>query len=109
MQRKKNKSVCSSRSRSPACPPWCAEGEKEEKQRRGSRRTGERKNRGREKPKYPTTEIKVLTRDPSELRIKHVNTKTVAFQRDLRIRGLRSTIKATVQKLKIFVNSGASF
>jgi hypothetical protein len=33
----------------------------------------------------------------------------VVFRQDLRIRGLRSTIRATVQKVKFFVNSGASF
>jgi hypothetical protein len=38
-----------------------------------------------------------------------VNSKTVAFQRDLHIRGLRSTIRATVQKVKFLINSGASF
>jgi hypothetical protein len=54
-------------------------------------------------------EIKLSIRDPSDLRIKHVNSKTVAFQRDLRIHGLRSTIRATVQKVKFLVNSGASF
>jgi hypothetical protein len=31
-----------------------------------------------------------------------VNSKTIAFQRDLRIRGLRSTIRATVQKVNFF-------
>jgi hypothetical protein len=55
------------------------------------------------------TEIKLLTRDPSDLRIKHVNIKTVALRRDLRIRGLRSIIRLTVQKVKFSVNSGASF
>jgi hypothetical protein len=38
-----------------------------------------------------------------------VNSKTVAFRRDLRIRGLRSTIGAMVQKVKFSVNSGVSF
>jgi hypothetical protein len=55
------------------------------------------------------TEIKLLTRDPSDIRIKHVNIKAVAFRRDLRIRGLRSIIRATVQKVKFLVNSRASF
>jgi hypothetical protein len=32
-----------------------------------------------------------------------VNIKTVVFQRDLRIRGLRSTIGATVQKVKFWL------
>jgi hypothetical protein len=40
--------------------------------------------------------------DPSNLRIKHVNIKTVAFRRYLRIRGLRSTIGVTVQKVKFW-------
>jgi hypothetical protein len=38
-----------------------------------------------------------------------VNVKTVAFRRDLRIRCLRSTIRATVQKVQFSVNSRASF
>jgi hypothetical protein len=33
----------------------------------------------------------------------------VTFRWDLRIRGLRLTIRATVQKVKFFINSGASF
>jgi hypothetical protein len=52
---------------------------------------------------------KLIIRDPSDLRIKHVNSKTVAFRRDLHIRGLRSTIRVMVQKVKFLVNSGASF
>jgi hypothetical protein len=52
---------------------------------------------------------KLFIRDPSDLRMKHVNSKTVTFQRDLRILGLRSTIRVTVQKVKFFVNSGACF
>jgi hypothetical protein len=52
---------------------------------------------------------KLFIRNPSDIRIKHVNSKMVAFQRDLRIRSLRSTIGATVQKVKFSVNSGASF
>jgi hypothetical protein len=61
------------------------------------------------KPKHPTVKNKLFIRDPSDLRIKHVNSKTAAFRRDLRIRGLRSTIGATVQKVKFSINSGASF
>jgi hypothetical protein len=41
-------------------------------------------------------EIKLLIRDSSDLRIKHVNIKTDAFRRDIRIRGLRSPIGAMV-------------
>jgi hypothetical protein len=48
-------------------------------------------------------------RDPFDLRIKHVNSKMAAFRRDLRIRGLRSIIRATVQKVNFLVNSRASF
>jgi hypothetical protein len=47
--------------------------------------------------------------DSSDLRIKHVNSKMVVFRRYLRIHGLRSTIRAMVQKVKFLVNSGASF
>jgi hypothetical protein len=54
-------------------------------------------------------EIKLLTHDSSDLRIKHVNIKTVALRRDLRIRGLRSTTRATAQNVKFSINSGASF
>jgi hypothetical protein len=54
-------------------------------------------------------EIKLLIRDPSDLWIKHVNSKTIAFRWDLHICGLRSTIRATVQKVKFLINSGASF
>jgi hypothetical protein len=46
--------------------------------------------------------------DLSDLRIKYVNSKMTVFRRDLRIRGLRSTIGATYQKVKFSVNSGAS-
>jgi hypothetical protein len=46
--------------------------------------------------------IKLLIRDPSDLRIKHVNIKTVAFRRDLRIHVLRSPIRAMVQKVKFW-------
>jgi hypothetical protein len=50
-------------------------------------------------------EIKLLIRDPSDLRIKHVHIKTDAFQQDLHIRGLRSTIRAMDQKVSFLVNS----
>jgi hypothetical protein len=40
--------------------------------------------------------------DSSDLRIMHVSSQTVAFRRDLRIRGLRSTIGATDQKVKFW-------
>jgi hypothetical protein len=52
------------------------------------------------KPKQPTAIIKRATIDSSDLRIEHVNIKMVAFRRDLHIRGLRSTIGATDQKVK---------
>jgi hypothetical protein len=48
------------------------------------------------------TEIKLLICDSSDLRIKHVSIKTDAFRRDLCIRGLRSTIGATIQKVKFW-------
>jgi hypothetical protein len=54
-------------------------------------------------------EIKLSICDPSDLRIKHMNSKTVTFRRHLRIRGLRSTIWATIRKVKFLVISGASF
>jgi hypothetical protein len=40
------------------------------------------------KPKHPTAKNKLFIHDPSNLRIKHVNSKTVAFRQDLRIRSL---------------------
>jgi hypothetical protein len=58
---------------------------------------------------HPTIQIKRVLIDSSNLRIKHLNSKTVAFRRDLHICGLRSTIQATIQKVKFFINSGASF
>jgi hypothetical protein len=63
-----------------------------------------RRNLNIQRPRF-----KLFIRDPSDLRIQHVNSKMVTFLRDLRIHGLRSTIRATVQKVKFFVNSGASF
>jgi hypothetical protein len=42
----------------------------------------------RRKRKHPMTKNKLFIRDSSDLRIKHVNSKTVVFRRDLRIRGL---------------------
>jgi hypothetical protein len=50
-------------------------------------------------------EIKLLIRDPSDLRIKHVNIKTDAFGQDLRIYGLHLSIGATIQKVNFLVNS----
>jgi hypothetical protein len=47
-------------------------------------------------------EIKLSIRDLSDLRIKHVSIKTDAFRWDLRICGLRSSIEAIVQKVKIW-------
>jgi hypothetical protein len=43
--------------------------------------------------------IKLLICNSSDLRIKHVSIKMDAFQRDLRIHGLCSSIGATVQKV----------
>jgi hypothetical protein len=63
----------------------------------------------RGKPKHPMAKIQLLTCDPSDLWINHVNGKMVTFRRDLRIRGLRSIIRATVQKVKFFINSAAYF
>jgi hypothetical protein len=53
-------------------------------------------------PKHTTAKNKLFICDLSDLQIQHVNSKTVAFRRDLRIRGLRSTIGATVQKVKFW-------
>jgi hypothetical protein len=49
---------------------------------------------------YSMAKIKLLICDSSDLWIKHVSIKTVVFRWDLRIRGLRSTIRAMVQKVK---------
>jgi hypothetical protein len=46
--------------------------------------------------------IKQVTIHSSIHRIMHVSSQTVAFRRDLRIRGLRSTIRATDQKVKFW-------
>jgi hypothetical protein len=51
---------------------------------------------------HPTAEIKLLIRDSYDFRIKHVSIKIGAFRRDLRIRSLRSSIGATVQKDKFW-------
>jgi hypothetical protein len=51
---------------------------------------------------YPTAKIKLLICDSSDLRIKYVSIKTDVFRRDLHIRGLRSSIGATVQKVKFW-------
>jgi hypothetical protein len=51
------------------------------------------------KSKYPTVKNKLFIHDLSDIQIQHVNSKTVTFQQNLRIRGLRSTIRATVQKV----------
>jgi hypothetical protein len=86
--------------------------EEEESERLEAALKGKRTVKGladlERKPKHPTAKNKLFIRDLSDLRIKHVNSKTVAFRRDLLIRGLRSTIRATVQKVKFLVNSGAS-
>jgi hypothetical protein len=55
--------------------------------------------RRREKLIYPMIHIKRVIIDSSDLRIMRVSSQTVAFRRDLRIRGLRSTIRATDQKV----------
>jgi hypothetical protein len=47
-------------------------------------------------------ENKLFIRDLSDLQIQHVNSKMITFRQDLRIRGLRSTIGATVQKVKFW-------
>jgi hypothetical protein len=52
--------------------------------------------------------IKQVTIHSSVLQIMGVSSQTVAFQRDLCIRGLRSTIRATDAKVKFWVNSEAS-
>jgi hypothetical protein len=57
---------------------------------------------------HPMVHIKRVTIHSSDLRIMRVSSQTVAFRRDLRIRGLRSTIGATDQKSQILVNSEAS-
>jgi hypothetical protein len=51
---------------------------------------------------HSTTENKQVIQDSSILRIERVSIKMDAFQRDFRIRGLRSTIGATVQKVKFW-------
>jgi hypothetical protein len=51
---------------------------------------------------HPTAEIKLLICDSSDFQIKHVSIKMDAFRRDLRIRGLRSSSGATVQKVKVW-------
>jgi hypothetical protein len=43
-----------------------------------------------------------VIRDSSELRIKHVSSQTDVFWLDIRIRGLRSSIGSTIQKVKIW-------
>jgi hypothetical protein len=43
-----------------------------------------------------------LTIDSSDFRIMHVSSQTVTFRQDLRIRGLRSTIRATDQKVNFW-------
>jgi hypothetical protein len=54
-----------------------------------------------EKLRYLMAEIKLFIRDPSNIWVKHVSIKTDAFQRDLRIRVLCSSIGVAVQKVKI--------
>jgi hypothetical protein len=51
---------------------------------------------------YPMVQIKQAILDPSDVRNKHVSIKTDAFQRDLHIHGLRSSIRVTVQKVKFW-------
>jgi hypothetical protein len=55
-----------------------------------------------EKPKKPTTVIKRATIDSCVHRIMCAGSKTDAFRRDLRIRGLRSTTRVTDQKVNFW-------
>jgi hypothetical protein len=48
---------------------------------------------------HPTVHIKRVIIDSSDLQIMRVSSQTVVFRRDLRIRGLRSTIRAMDQKV----------
>jgi hypothetical protein len=54
---------------------------------------------------HSTAENKWVIHDFSILRIEHVSKKTDAFRRDLHIRSLQSTIRATVQKVKFWSTS----
>jgi hypothetical protein len=49
---------------------------------------------------YSTANIKLFICDSSDLRIKHISSKTDVFRRDLHICSLCSHIGATVQKVK---------
>jgi hypothetical protein len=49
---------------------------------------------------YPTIHIKRVTIHSSVHQITSVSSQTIAFRRDLRIHSLRSTIRATDQKVK---------
>jgi hypothetical protein len=97
-------------------PRWAAaaggEGKAASRKNRGGAQ-GQMTGRGladlERKHKHLTAKNKLFIHDPSDLRIMHMNSKMLMIRRDLRIHGLRSTIGATVQKVKFPVNSGASF
>jgi hypothetical protein len=91
-----------------------AEVTQEEQQRRRKRggrkkrrRNGRKEAAGLKKKKgknliYPMVHIKQVTIHSSVLQITGVSSQTVVFQRDLCIRGLRSTIGAMDQKVKFW-------
>jgi hypothetical protein len=87
---------------------WCKRGGRKKRRRNGRKEAAGLKKKKGKNLIYPMVHIKQVTNHSSVLQITGVSSQTVVFRRDLRTRGLRSTIGAMDQKVKILVNSGAS-